>query len=403
MVLVIKIVVDAFVVMVAPVPSYGDKALAALQLQSSPIKQALRIAYPDLHRRCITKEAFAALASEAAASDLFSLVDQAALAEAAERLYERKLDHDGSGLVTARAALSHFSFGFSAAAGAARPIGVPADATRPLRYAQSETRVASAYDCGGIPSPRLARTPVLAAAMGLAQQSERGWGLLPPSLSTALPARAGVDSMDSSPARARILPRARGVQSHPACSTTPVTRAEAHLRARSLPASTSLPYLFGVRGGADALTSIPQGHQATWPLQQQQPAGEAGAGAGAGGVGPSGDSLDDVHATLWRLTLRLGHPRWRLERLIAALDEGDGAHSHLERLFTPRASPTSASAHLPLPRRLCLPLRIRICFECLCYRTPAPLRMYASVYHALSAMLCLPCSPLTRSKVGRRV
>ena len=86
--------------------------------------------------------------------------------------------------VCVREALSLFSFGFTAAAGAsagACRLGMPAKAPLPHR------RMAYAYDQGGIPSARLARTPALAASMGLAQQSERGWGMLPPSLSSSKP------------------------------------------------------------------------------------------------------------------------------------------------------------------------------------------------------------------------
>ena len=80
------------------------------------------------------------------------VVSPAELREAASILFTEKLDPIGSGMVTAREAISHFRFGFTAAAGVAKPLGLPPSVSGSL------AAVAHAYDDGGIPSPRLAHT-----------------------------------------------------------------------------------------------------------------------------------------------------------------------------------------------------------------------------------------------------
>ena len=228
-------------------PAYDEKEIgrgnAAIQLNGLKVQSTIRSAFPNTARR-ITKDQFVKLVASAAHIELPGLVGLEPLEQAAARLFERRLDSDGSGTCTVREALSHFSFGFTAAAGvpkglaAASKAGGPhkplqmRDVPMPLRF------VATAYDVSGVPSPRLA-SPYnrdVVSSLGIRQQTPKGWGLCAPPGTVP-------------PASALSLPRPSSVPhvpplAHPSPARSTVSAArDSHQQQSAMAASGSLPAL----------------------------------------------------------------------------------------------------------------------------------------------------------------
>ena len=102
----------------------GDRAQAALRLESTKIQKALRVEFPNLNR-LISRERFADLASMAAeeGAALDPSMNLRRLREAAYAMFDQKLDTTGTGMASVRQAISLLRFGYMTAAGAPITVG----------------------------------------------------------------------------------------------------------------------------------------------------------------------------------------------------------------------------------------------------------------------------------------